>query len=68
MKLWTIHIKTYYFGNVEYNVLILAKTKENALQLLYDYPRYRNDEDAEIQSIKEIELNTDEERILNVLI
>lgn len=64
MKLFKICVRTYYYGNVEYVLFVLADSVENAKKTLYQYPRYKRDEDAEIKSVEEIDLNNTENRVL----
>ncbi len=49
-NLYKFVIKTYRFGNVRYPIYVKAKCIEDARQMVYSYPSYRNDEDAEIES------------------
>ena len=64
MRLWKVHIKTYYFGIRYYDLYILADTESNMLRTVYQHPMYRNDEDAEIEKYEEIDLNNTENRAL----
>ena len=64
MKLWKVHIKTYYFGIRYYDLFVLANNESNMLRTVYNYPTYRKDEDAEIVNYEEIELNNTENRVL----
>jgi len=64
MRLWKVHIKTYYFGISYYNLFVLSDTESNMLRTVYNYPAYRKDEDAEIVEYKEIDLNDSENRVL----
>jgi hypothetical protein len=57
MRLWKVHIKTYHFGISYYDLFVLANSESNMLRTVYDYPSYRNDEDAEIVNYEEIVLN-----------
>ena len=56
MKLWKIHIKTYYFGIAYYDLFVLADTESNMLRTVHEYPAYHRDEDAEIMEYDEIDL------------
>ena len=56
MKLWKVSIKTYYFGNYYYVLFVLANDEENMKQTVRNHPRYKRDEDAEIDSYEEIDL------------
>ena len=64
MKLWKVHIKTYYFGLRYYDLFVLANNESNMLRMVYRYPAYRKDEDAEIVEYEEIDLNNSENRVL----
>lgn len=64
MKLWKVHIKTYYFGIRYYDLFVLANNESNMLRTVYSYPTYRNDEDAEIISYEEIDFNDLTNRVL----
>ena len=64
MKLWKVHIKTYYFGIMYYDLFVLANNESNMLRTVYNYPTYRKDEDAEIVNYEEIDLNNSENRVL----
>ena len=64
MKLWKVHIKTYYFGIRYYDLFVLANNESNTLRTVYNYPAYHKDEDAEIVEYKEIDLNDSENRVL----
>lgn len=57
-KLFKVHIKTYYFGNKSYYLYTLAENSDEALEYIYKDTRFKNDEDAEIDEIKEIALDT----------
>jgi len=37
MRLWRVHIKTYYFGIRYYDLFVLANTESNMLRTVYDY-------------------------------
>ena len=64
MKLCKVHIKTYHFGIKYYDLFVLADTKNNMFNLVYNHPVYEKDEDAEIADYKEIDLNNSENRVL----
>ena len=64
MRLWKVHIKTYYFGVYYYDLFVLSDTESNMLRTVYKHPTYRNDEDTEIVEYKEIDLNDSENRVL----
>ena len=64
MKLWKVHIKTYYFGIRNYDLFVLADSESNMLKTVYKHPPYSKDEDAEIVEYKEIDLNNSENRVL----
>lgn len=63
MRLWKIHIKTYYFGIIYYDLFVLADTESNMLRTVYNHPLYHKDENAEIITYEEINLNG-ENRVL----
>lgn len=64
MRLWKVHIKTYYFGVHYYDLFVLSDTESNMLRTVYNHPTYRKDDDAEIVEYKEIDLNDSENRVL----
>ena len=64
MKLWKVHIKTYHFGVLYHDLFVLANTESNMLRTVYKYPSYSKDEDAEIITYEEIDLNDIENRVL----
>lgn len=64
MRLWKVHIKTYYFGISYYNLFVLADTESNMLRTVYKHPAYRKDEDAEVVEYTEVNLNDLENRVL----
>lgn len=64
MRLWKVHIKTYYFGISYYNLFVLANSESNMLRAVYEHPSYKHDEDAEIVKYEEINLNDSENRVL----
>lgn len=64
MRLWKVHIKTYYFGIRYYDLFVLANTESNMLRTVYNYPAYRKDEDAEIEKYEEIYLTDETNRVL----
>ena len=64
MRLWRVHIKTYYFGIRYYDLFVLANTESNMLRTVYNYSAYRKDEDAEVVEYEEIDLNDSENRVL----
>ena len=57
-KLFKVHIRTYYFGNVDYFIYVLAENSDEALGFIYKDPKYYKDEDAEIIEIYEIAAET----------
>ena len=57
-KLFKVHITTYYFGNRNYDLYVLADSYDEALKFVYDSPCYKNDEDAEVTEIIEISSGT----------
>lgn len=58
MKLFEFNIKTYLYGIKRYKLYVLAGDEEDARQLVWQYPKYRHDQDAEIESVREISLET----------
>lgn len=64
MKLWKVHIKTYYFGIRYYDLFVLANNESNMLRTVYKYPGYRKDEDAEVVKYEEIDFNDLTNRVL----
>ena len=57
-KLFRALINTYYFGNRSYYIYVLAEDSDEALEYIYKHESYKNDEDAEIEEIVEIEFET----------
>lgn len=64
MRLWKVHIKTYHFGISYYDMFVLADTESNMLRTVYKHPSYSKDEDAEIVTYEEVDLNNSENRAL----
>ena len=64
MRLWKVHIRTYYFGIMYYDLFVLANNESNMLRTVYNHPTYRRDEDAEIVEYKEVDLTDSENRVL----
>ena len=64
MRLWKVHIKTYYFGVKYYDMFVLSDTESNMLRTVYKHPVYRKDEDAEVVKYEEVDLNNSENRVL----
>lgn len=64
MKLWKVHIKTYHYGIIYYDLFVLADTESNMLRTVSKHPSYIDDADAEIVKYKEIDLNDSENRVL----
>lgn len=64
MRLWRVHIKTYYFGIRYYDLFVLANNESNMLRTVYNHPAYHKDEDAEIAEYEEIDLNNSENRVI----
>ena len=64
MKLWKVSIKTYYFGVYYYVLFVLANDEDNMKQTVRNHPRYKRDEDAEIDSYEEIDLENLTNRVL----
>lgn len=55
MNLYKFTIKTYFYGNVTYTLYVLAETEGLATNIIYDYPKFKCDEDAKIISIDKID-------------
>lgn len=53
MKIYVVTVRTYYFGNVQYQRVVLAHNEDEAKRLVREEPSYRKDEDAEIESVVE---------------
>lgn len=64
MRLWKVHIRTYRFGIVYYDLFVLADSESNMLRTVYKHPSYSKDEDAEIIKYEEIDLNASQNRVL----
>lgn len=64
MKLWRVKIKTYYFGIYSYELFVLANDEDSMKQTVRNYPIYKRDEDAEIDSYEQIDLNDETNRVL----
>ena len=56
MNLYKVIVSTYYFGNVSYVLFVLAETEGLAKAKVYEYPKYKRDEDAKIVSIEQIDM------------
>ena len=56
-KLYKVWIRTYYFGNLEYNLYVRADNKDEAISYIYKCDRFRKDEDAEILDVGEIDMS-----------
>lgn len=65
LKLFRIHVKTYKFGVYYYDLFVLAENVNNAIDLVFEHPTFKNDEDAEIDSHYEIDIETPIERVIN---
>ena len=57
-KLFKVRITTYYFGNRNYDLYVLADSYDEALKFVHDCPCYKNDEDAEVAEVIEISSET----------
>lgn len=57
-KLFRAHISTYYFGDRDYYLYILAEDEEEAIECIYKHESFKNDEDAEIDEIVQIAEDT----------
>ena len=62
MRLWKVHIKTYYFGIRYYDLYVLANNESNMLRVVSH--RISKDDDAEVEHYEEIDLNDTENRVL----
>ena len=65
LKLFRIHVKTYKFGVYYYDLYVLAENVKNAMDLVFEHPTFKNDEDAEIDNHYEIDIETPIERVIN---
>lgn len=63
-KLWRVKIRTYYFGNYSYELFVLANDEDSMKQTVRNYPTYKKDEDAEIESYEQIDLTDETNRVL----
>lgn len=63
-KLWRVKIRTYYFGNYSYELFVLATDEDSMKQTVRNYPTYKKDEDAEIESYEQIDLTDETNRVL----
>jgi len=57
-KLFKVRITTYYFGNKNYYLYVLADSSDEALKFVYDSHCYKSDEDAEVKEVIEISSET----------
>ena len=64
MRLWKVHIKTYRFGILYYDLIVLADSENSMLRTIYKHPSYNNDLDAEVVKYEEIDLNDSVNRVL----
>lgn len=64
MKLWKVRIKTYHFGIHFCELFVLANTENSMLRTTRLHPLLRKDEDAVIESYKEIDLTNTTNRVL----
>ncbi len=64
MRLWKVHIKTYHFGVVYYDLFVLANSESNVLRTVYNHPSYKKDEDAEIVNYEEVDFDNHINRVL----
>ena len=64
MKLWKVHIKTYHFGIVYYDLFVLADSESNMLKTVYKHRVYHKDEDAEVIKYEEIYFDDLTNRVL----
>jgi hypothetical protein len=64
MKLWKVHIKTYKFSILYYDLFVLADSESNMLRTVHKHPCYIDDKDAEIVKYEEVDLNDSENRVL----
>lgn len=64
MKLFKFNIKTYWFGIYRYTKYVYADSEESAKECIRNWSTYRNDEDAQIESVEEIDLDDKTNRII----
>lgn len=58
MKLYKIIIKTHGLFGIVMNIkYVLARSKERAKDIMFQYPEYNNDRDARIIEIIEVDIN-----------
>jgi hypothetical protein len=57
-KLFRVKIATYYFGNRNYDLYVLADNSNEALKYVYANPCFKNDEEAEVTEVIEISPET----------
>lgn len=62
MKLYKVIIKTYYFGIRMYELFVLADSEEEMKNVVHN--KIRRDDDAEILSFEEIDLNDTTNRVI----
>ena len=62
MKLYKVTIKTYYFGIRMYELFVLADSEEEMKNVVHN--KIRRDDDAEILSFEEIDLNDTTNRVI----
>lgn len=60
MKLWKVHIKTYHYGIIYYDLFVLADTESNMLRTINKHPSH----DDEIVNYEEVDINDSENRVL----
>ena len=65
LKLFRIHVKTYKFGVYYYDLFVLAENVNNAIDLVFEHPTFKNDEDAVIVEHLDIDIETPIERVIN---
>ena len=66
MKLFIVIIKTYNFGIYRYPLFVHADCEESARKCVIDYPKFHHDEDAEIESVNEIDLSGTANKVINL--
>ena len=64
MKLFKFNIKTYWFGIYHYTKYVYADSEESAKECIRNWGPFHNDEDADIESVEEIDLEDKTNRII----
>ena len=64
MRLFKFNIKTYWFGIYRYIKYVYADSEESATECIRQREPFKNDEDAMIESVEEIDLEDKTNRII----